>query len=128
MNGERTGWLRRVAPWVMISPFLLLSLIAPDVMPARIGNTITMVLCTGHGVSEIVVDAETLDPVKQAPRDNLDRCAWAAVQIAVDLTQPVTLPRLATGVWLLNPPAVPTILARATATGLPPATGPPVRV
>lgn len=120
---------RNVAGWVLLLPFLLLSLISPAVMPARAADgTMLLVLCTGDGPVEMLVDLATGQPVERAPDhgdDKTDHCAWACGQMAVaELAAPVLiLGDAATG--RTRQPAPVQSVALRHATGLPPATGPP---
>lgn len=124
--------LRALAFWALLAPFLLLSLLPSSAMPARAADgTLTMVLCTGDGPIEMMMDLATGQPVKPQPakpppEGKTDHCDWASGQFTADLT---AAPSAALALTLVSPPAAapapPTLLADASATGLPPATGPP---
>lgn len=115
----------------MVLPFAAWSLLAKGVMPALSPNGVVMlVICTGDGMVEMAFDAVTMQPVTDqrthdGPAKSADPCAWAAMHPAVvipdlmaadmplrDAVTSVTTPRSMT-------------LRIASATGLPPATGPP---
>ncbi|MEZ5799053.1 MAG: hypothetical protein R3D63_17195 [Paracoccaceae bacterium] len=121
----RTFWL-----WVLLAPFLLLSLLSPAVMPARAADgTLTLVLCTDGEVTELVIDLATGKPVEKAPADSRDRCDWAAGHWSVasllwaEAPAPIVL-----RVRPATPPPATVLLALSHATGLPPATGPPAAI
>ena len=131
MNRKPARLLRIAAFCAVLLPFLLSSLIATGVMPARAADgAITLVICNALGPSELRVDPDTLQPIapeKDAPKDKTgSACAWAASHAEF---APPMLPALALPVRRgesLPAPALSTILATARATGLPPATGPPL--
>lgn len=118
--------LRIIALWAMLSPFLMLSLLSPSVMPARqTDGTLALVLCSVDGPGEVVIDLATGQPVEQAPDSVHDRCDWACGQMAVaDLMRP-GVPPVAIRARRADPPPAATVLHLASLTGLPPATGPP---
>lgn len=122
-NPRNTG----VMIWVLLAPFLLLSLIHPSVMPARAADgTLTMVLCSVDGPGEVTIDLATGLPVEKAPSDHPDHCDWACGQMTGACVPRLDLPAFASGPATradLPPPAL--VLHVAAATGLPPATGPP---
>lgn len=115
--------LMRLLRVALLVPFLALTLIPAQMMPARgADGTLTIVLCVNGGAQTVTVDLTTGKPVRQAADG---RCDWACAQMAVvDLAQPV-MPVVAMQARQAQPSATPTILAMARATGLPPATGPP---
>lgn len=118
--------LRTLALWAMLSPFLMLSLLSPAVMPAQAADgTFTLVLCTGDGPVEMQLDLATGQPVHKSPSDRSDRCAWACARMAIAPDAPPVLPVLLGRVTRADPPPVSTRLALSRATGLPPSTGPP---
>lgn len=125
--GPGPAFLRAVALWAMFSPFFLLCLIAPGVMPARAESGVVMlVICDSYGATEIAVDARSFQPVEKAPGQGSEPCFWACLQGPVMLAAPVTLTPLAMRLLAVAPPpAAMVVLAMARATGLPPATGPP---
>lgn len=119
-----------IAVWAMLLPFVGSSLIANGVMPVMSPNgTFMQVICTGEGMVEMAIDSATMQPVTDdgdtAP-EKAEYCAWAAFHPLFALTD----------VTALLPPDWPlreadavsgtTVLRFALATGLPPATGPPV--
>lgn len=110
----------------MLSPFLMLSLLSPAVMPAQAADgTFTLVLCTGDGPVEMQIDLATGQPVHKSPADRSDRCAWACGQMAMVQNAAPALPLLVGRVSRADPPPASTRLILARATGLPPSTGPP---
>lgn len=127
MGRTSTRLLRAFALWAMLSPFVLLSLIAPGVMPARAqGGVLMLVICDGAGMTEIAVDPRTLQPVETSPDHDSGPCFWGLGHSPVDLVAPVEpLPVAMRRLALDFPPAA-TALIVARATGLPPATGPPL--
>ena len=126
MRARPTGLLRALALWAMLAPFLLLSLIAPGVMPARAeSGVLMMVICHGDGMTEIAVDPRTFEPVGDSPDDDADPCFWGIAHSPVDLVPPVQLAPSVARLLAARPPAAPTVRIVARATGLPPATGPP---
>ena len=129
MTARAHSGLRRLCLWVLLAPFVLLSLLSPGVMPARAADgTLVLVLCSDGGTSEMVIDLATGQPVEQTDTGRSDRCDWACGQMALaDLALPIPPApvRLARPV---EPAAAPVSLSLAHATGLPPATGPPAAV
>ncbi len=117
-----------LARWVLIAPFLLLSLIPPGVMPSRAADgTLVLVLCTGEGMVEQVIDLATGAPVEDAPTK--DRaCDWACGQSVAALAALPQMPPVPLAATRLDPPPAPSVLHAALATGLPPATGPSAAV
>lgn len=130
MEPGRRHPLHALALWVAFAPFLLLSLIAPGVMPAHAdGSGATLVLCTAAGPVELVIDPMTGAPVPKVPAGGDDGrdCDWASGLGGLALAgRPATL-------LLPAPPSVShrlapsasIVLSHARVTGLPPATGPP---
>lgn len=124
--------LRIAALCAVLLPFLLTSMIASGVMPARATNgAIMLVICTADGPLEMLVDPATMQPTAPghdmpSQKDKHDSsCAWAANHAdfaAPGFAAPIQPLRHA---MALPTPARPTILAAAHATGLPPSTGPP---
>ncbi|SED63669.1 hypothetical protein SAMN05519105_4326 [Rhodobacter sp. 24-YEA-8] len=133
MRSHRTGWLRNFALWVLFAPFLLTSLIAPGVMPVRdASGVLVLVICSAEGMTEIAVDPLTLEPLAAgdipAPEHKSDHCAWANAHVPLVLVPPLQSPLLTGQARASELPSLPSILAIARETGLPPATGPPVSV
>ncbi len=129
--------LRGFALWAALGPFLLLSLISPGVMPARgADGAVTLVLCTPEGIVEIAVDPQTLQPLDDGADGPArhpdpgagDHCPWAGLQPPIDLTAHAQLPRMMRPVLPQGFALADTVLVAGRATGLPPATGPPVSV
>jgi hypothetical protein len=120
-------WLRGLGLWVLLAPFLMLSLLSPGVMPARAADgTMTLVLCADGATSELVIDLATGQPVETAPAE---RCDWACGMCALGLAgSPAPLPPVILTQTRLDPPPARLVLRAAQATGLPPATGPPAAV
>ncbi len=146
MKGKPASLSRIAACCAVLLPFLLSSLIAAGVMPARAPNgAITLVICTALGPAELLVDPATMAPVAAGPdgipkdtpekdgpqKDGTNRkaaCAWAAAHGDV-AAPPPPMPDTAPARPLMPIAGpVPAILAAARATGLPPATGPPLSV
>lgn len=117
--------LRRLALCVLLAPFVALALIPHGVMPIRGAEGLVLVICTGDGPLEMVVDKATGETRPREPADPGNSCVWANASATVMLQAPVHL----ADVHLSWQPAIPAgasaILAVARATGLPPATGPP---
>ncbi len=126
--GQRLSF-RTIGLWALLAPFLLLSLISPAVMPVRDADgTLTLVLCSGDGPVEMVIDLATGEPVDRPQPGAQDRCDWACGQMEViALLRPEASPPPLV-VRRADPPAATVLLARARITGLPPATGPPAVV
>ena len=123
------GNLRRMALWAMLSPFFLLSLLNPSVMPARSWDgTVAFVLCTSDGPIEIKIDPATGKPVPKAPDDAHGHCAWASARAALAEFEHPGVPALAARITRADPPPAVIVLRVAAATGHPPATGPPPSV
>lgn len=123
---------RNVAGWVLLLPFLLLSLIPPGVMPDRAADgTMLLVLCTGDGPVEMLVDLATGEPVGKTPDgsdDKSNHCAWACGQMTMAGLSAPALPLAGQSPRRADAPPPLLLLALAHATGLPPATGPPITV
>ncbi|WP_281374538.1 DUF2946 family protein [Pseudochelatococcus contaminans] len=126
-------YLRVIGVWVALLPFALLSLLANGIMPAMSSNGVVMlVICTGDGMVEMAFDSATMEPVADTtesdgePTQKADYCSWAASHPAFDLPDLVAVQQPDTTLTVLAPPRGPSILQIAAATGLPPATGPPV--
>lgn len=112
--------------WVTLWPFLLFSVLASGVMPSRADNgTLIFIICSGRGMTELVVDRDTLEPASKAPAVNEDPCPWALARVAVDLVAfPYALSfdfRFTVVRHVVNP--VSRLVTHAV--GLPPSTGPP---
>ncbi len=78
----------RICGWILLVPFMLLTLLPAAVMPAQtVNGTMTLVLCTGDGPVETVMD------LGGAPDENtpMQRCDWAA-QAAAALLPDLVLP------------------------------------
>ena len=118
------SFLRAVLAWALLAPFLVLSLLSPSVMPHRTADgAVSMVLCSVDGPVSVA-----LDPVTGAPlptEQSSERCAWAmSAELAV-LQPEITAKAAPVAERRAQTPPASLTLARATATGLPPATGPP---
>lgn len=119
--------LRQMAMWAVLAPFLILSGIAPQVVPARAADGVmTMVLCGSHGPEQVLIDLTTGELVDQGTGQPDERCAWACARgVVADTAQPCAPMFLrAAAIAAHSFPAV-TVLRHAATTGLPPATGPP---
>lgn len=126
MNWGVIRRLRGLALWAICAPFILLSFIPSGVMPIRAENgALMVVICDGDGMAEIAVDPVTLEPVKETPYQKGEPCAWALVQIPVDLASRPELSPGSSHFSILDVSLAETVLAIAQETGLPPATGPP---
>ena len=76
--------LRRLAVAILLLPFVLLTLLPAQVMPARGADGLTLTLCTEAGPVDVVIDPATGAPVP-AKATGHERCAWASAQVAVAL-------------------------------------------
>lgn len=76
--------LRRTVIAVVLMPFVLLTLLPAQVMPAHGADGLTLTLCTEAGPVDVVIDPATGAP-KPAQSDRHERCAWASAQVAVAL-------------------------------------------
>lgn len=115
----------------------MLSLISQGVMPAREADgAVTLVLCTPEGIVEIAVDPQTMQPLDDDPDGPArhpdtgagDHCPWAGLQAPIDLTADARLPQMLRPALPQGFAPVHTVLAAGRATGLPPATGPPLPI
>ena len=129
--------LRRLALWMALGPFLMLSLISQGVMPTRgADGTVMLVLCTPDGIIEIAADAQTLQPLDDGPGSPArhpdpgtgDHCPWAGLQAPIDLTAAARMPQMLRPALPQGFAPVHTVLAANHATELPPATKPPFPV
>lgn len=121
---EEENRLRRWLLWAMISPFLLMSLLSPAVMPARgLDGAMTLVLCSGEGPVTVTLDPVSGEPVHKAP--DAGRCDWACAQHAIIDAGQTAMPEPFPVFAAPECAPAPAHLAEARATGLPPATGPP---
>ncbi|APE44690.1 hypothetical protein BOO69_15705 [Sulfitobacter alexandrii] len=120
---------RRAGLWLMLAPFLVLSLISDAVMPVATDRGIRMVLCTGTEMVEILVDPDSGQPVDPSDADDTPpRCDWSAAHPAFAPAAPTVIAAIAANVTVIAPAIPPTILSHAGPTGLPPATGPPATI
>lgn len=77
---------------VQLLPFVLLTLLPAQVMPARGSDGLTLTLCTEVGPVDVVIDPATGAPLPAQPNLH-ERCAWASAQVAVALlSAPPLLP------------------------------------
>lgn len=125
--------LRLAALCALLVPFLLTSLIASGVMPARSqSGAVLLVICTAEGMAELLVDPETMQPADKsaphAPEKSGQPCAWAVSQATFTLPELPALMPPQQSVIAMPASIAPVILTAARATGLPPSTGPPFRV
>lgn len=126
-NGQHG--IRRLILGALVVPFLILSLLSPQVMPQRSADgALILVLCTGEGVKQIAIDPITGEPVPTDEKPGATTCDWAAAHPALTLTKPldVALAERRSLPFEVAPAAM--LLAAARATGLPPSTGPPVAI
>jgi hypothetical protein len=116
----------RLLGWILLLPFLALTLIPAQIMPARAADgTLTMVLCIDGSEAEVTIDLATGQPVEHAPLSADNRCDWASAYVVVaHLAQPVLTP-LVQQPQQTGAPILTTMLAATRTTGLPPSTGPP---
>ena len=122
-------FVRRMAIWALLTPFLMLSLLSPSVMPMPGGDGgVLLTLCSGDGPVEMRIDPATGEPVRKSPAAAHERCAWAAARAIVADLAPPLLPVRSTRVAQVDPAPSATLLRRAEETGQPPATGPPATV
>lgn len=127
MNFRQKSGAVRCALMLLFAPFFLSALVPAGVMPGISNGAPTMVICSAMGMVEMAVDPLTGAPVEKAPEAG-KRCDWNSARSADALLPP--LPVIAPAALALragapNPSA---ILVAASATGLPPATGPPAAV
>ena len=121
-----------IAAWVMVLPFLGTSLIANGVMPTVASNGVIMlVICSGGAMVEMAFDPVTMEPVTDEDGDGSKKstpeyCVWAAAHPQAHIPPLAALPVVASGFTVEAHQLVETVLRIAEATGLPPATGPPV--
>lgn len=114
--------IRLWAIWVLLAPFFMLSTIADGVMPVSTPQGMQMIICTPQGASYITIDPETGEPVKGQASPG---CDWAATKSTAMLARDAVTLVLVDHITAPRPPAAPTLLRMAQATGLPPSTGPP---
>lgn len=125
-------YLRLLAIWTMVLPFVGASLIANGVMPTTSANGVIMlVFCTGDDMVEIAVDAVTMEPVSETDGDSgsgkkADLCPFAALQAYAEPPHLASLHLPETLQATQSAAITETTLHAAAKTGLPPATGPPV--
>lgn len=119
---------RRRAVWAILTPFFLLTLFSNGVMPLRTAEGLVLVICTGEGPLEMVIDPATGDPIDQAPNDRQGHCDWASAKPPVGLAPSLGLLYTQTAFVPADLPVLPTVLCAGRTTGLPPSTGPPFRV
>lgn len=115
-HAPRRSQITRLTGLLLAVPFLLLSLVAPGVMPSRgADGGLVMVICSGHGPVEIAVDAATGQPLPdgadapdqgpdKAPQDG--RCAWAQ-SVAAALPMPAPALSMPARLVRSDPPALP---------------------
>lgn len=118
--------MHRFAVWALVAPFLLFSLFSNAVMPVSAPDGLVLVICTGEGPLEMVIDPETGEPVPKPAHDGSVKCSWAGANGPVLLSSPMLAPIRARSGRPVYLPAVPAVLVAAHATGLPPSTGPPL--
>ncbi|MFV0358895.1 hypothetical protein [Tropicimonas sp.] len=125
MGDELKRLLHALAVWLLIAPFLLHSLIASTVMPTGSADGPVLVICTGDGPLEMVLDPATGEPVRKRPDDSAGQCSWANGAVAMDLRPPVAAPAVIGLPTTVGLPPAPFLLVAVRETGLPPSTGPP---
>ncbi|MDW4499029.1 hypothetical protein R5H30_13620 [Sulfitobacter sp. D35] len=126
MRSGSTMRFRRVAVWVLLAPFLLLSTLSGGVMPHRTADGLVLVICTGDGPIEVTFDADGSAPT-DTPAE-ADRCDWASGTQAATIFEATVPPPVATVVRRADASVTPFVLVAGRATGLPPSTGPPSSV
>ncbi len=120
----------------LLAPFLLLTLVSDAVMPARgADGRLMLVLCIPIAVQQVATDphhhgghaGHAQDDPEEQPVAT-DRCQWAGLHPVLALFDPPDLPLPERRALSPARPSPPVILIAARATGLPPATGPPLAV
>ena len=89
-NGRQTGTILGRA--LVALALAVLALLPPGVMPARVGDAMTVVICTGDGPLTLVTDSQGR-PV--APADGTDAkapCAFALLAATATLPEAQALP------------------------------------
>lgn len=123
----RSGRSSRPVSWLLLVPFLLLAMLPGGVMPRVSAQGIVLVLCTGDGMLELRVDPRTGEPVEES--EAADRhCPWAQMRLTEALIAAPVLPLPVIATAHPLEPVPPMLRVIAAATGLPPATGPPLTV
>lgn len=102
---------------------LLLALLPPGAMPARIGDSFSVVICTGDGPMTLAVDADgqplTSPPGRPAP------CPFAVLTAAAALPAPIVLPAPGLVLHPFEPAQMPPLALRLAAVLAPSARAPP---
>ena len=126
--------MRVAVLWAGLLFFLLSSLIAPGIMPARaVTSAVVFVICMDNGAAEMAFDPVTMEPVSDRKEDGKDTprtgyCPWAVSHSADSLMPPPTVVPPPVFARRLASSIIDTVLAISQATGLPPSTGPPSAV
>lgn len=84
--------LRRLVQGLMLLPFVVMSLLAPGVMPSRAADgAMQVVLCSPDGPVSVTIGPDGQpQPAKQHPTD--DRCDWAMNRADLGLGDVTDLP------------------------------------
>ena len=121
----RSGRSSRPVSWLLLVPFLLLAMLPGGVMPRVSAQGIVLVLCTGDGMLELRVDPRTGEPVQDSEAQDR-HCPWAQMRVTDALIAAPVLPAPAITEARLLELVLPVLRRVIAATGLPPATGPPL--
>ncbi|MEM9009619.1 MAG: hypothetical protein AAGE18_00210 [Pseudomonadota bacterium] len=109
--------------WLLLAPFVAVSLISATVMPVATAHGITMVICSSDGIAEILVDPKTGQPIETG--EPSAHCDWAAVKTVATSTASPAVEAPPFSMAAIRPVLPTTMLSHARAAGLPPSTGPP---
>ena len=124
-TSQGKGMGARLAGWLAVLPFLLLSLVMPGTMLARdaLGG-VTVVLCAEGGMAEMVMAADgSLGPPRQLPPGHA--CDWAPHGLPLMPGPVVVAPPPHLAVAMPVTPAPVTVPARPARVPPPVARGPP---
>ncbi|WP_176442760.1 hypothetical protein [Tropicimonas sediminicola] len=94
-------------------------------MPTGSADGPVLVICTGDGPLEMVMDPLTGKPVHKDSDDRSNPCSWAKGAVVTTLVLPVSALAITGSSTAAHLPAAPFVLTAAQETGLPPSTGPP---
>lgn len=122
-NGRKTGTILGRA--LVALALAVLALLPPGVMPARIGDAMTVVICTGDGPMTLVTDSQG-QPV--APADSTDAkapCAFALLAATATLPEAQALPLPVARIRPFDPARRPPLAVLTAEVLSPSARGPP---
>ena len=118
-----------IARWLcsalIVLSILVLALLPPGVMPARVGDAMTVVICTGDGPITLVTDSQGR-PV--APADGTDAkapCAFALLAATATLPGAQALPLPVARIRPFDPARRPPLAVLTAEVLSPSARGPP---